>query len=69
MLALGSEPRMNIVPGASELAVPFNSLEDALVSQATLLSFMRYAWPLSGTYYPLFTYYRFYWSNRRWREG
>ena len=34
MLALGSEPRMNIVPGALELAIPFSTLEDALVSQA-----------------------------------
>lgn len=37
MLALGSEPRMNFVPGASELAVPFSTLEDALVSQAARL--------------------------------
>lgn len=39
VLALGSEPRMNIVPGASELAIPFNSLEDALVSQAIRLPY------------------------------
>lgn len=37
VLALGSEPRMNIVPGASEFAVPFSTLEDALVSLATRL--------------------------------
>jgi NADH dehydrogenase FAD-containing subunit len=36
VLALGSEPRMNMVPGAAELAIPFSTLEDALVSQATL---------------------------------
>jgi len=30
VLALGSEPRLNIVPGASESAIPFSTLEDAL---------------------------------------
>lgn len=30
VLSLGSEPRMNVVPGASELALPFSTLEDAL---------------------------------------
>lgn len=37
VLSLGSEPRMNVVPGASELALPFSTLEDALVSLNTRL--------------------------------
>lgn len=38
VLALGSEPRMNIVPGASELAIPFNTLEDALEVEGRLVA-------------------------------
>lgn len=33
MLALGSEPRLGIVPGASDFALPFATLEDALVGR------------------------------------
>jgi NADH dehydrogenase FAD-containing subunit len=32
VIALGAEPRLGIVPGATENALPFSTLEDALVS-------------------------------------
>lgn len=32
VLALGAEPKLDLVPGAMEYALPFSTLEDALVS-------------------------------------
>ncbi|KAG0583473.1 hypothetical protein KC19_3G139000 [Ceratodon purpureus] len=47
VLALGSEPRMNFVPGASELAVPFSTLEDALEVDRRLVALEKYASPVT----------------------
>lgn len=33
VLALGTEPKLDVVPGSAEYAIPFSTLEDALVSQ------------------------------------
>ncbi len=38
VIALGAEPRLGIVPGATENALPFSTLEDALVSLTPQMS-------------------------------
>jgi NADH dehydrogenase FAD-containing subunit len=38
VIALGAEPRLGIVPGATENALPFSTLEDALVGLTPQMS-------------------------------
>jgi len=40
VLALGAEAKIDIVPGSAEYALPFTTLEDALVSTNPLMKFI-----------------------------
>jgi len=40
VLALGAEAKINVVPGSAEYALPFTTLEDALVSTNPLMKFI-----------------------------
>lgn len=42
VLALGTEPKLDIVPGSAEYAIPFSTLEDALVSRFQQLWFCNF---------------------------
>jgi len=43
VLALGAEAKIDVVPGSAEYALPFTTLEDALVSTIPLMKFYVYS--------------------------
>jgi NADH dehydrogenase FAD-containing subunit len=46
VLALGAEAKIDVVPGSAEYALPFTTLEDALVSTNHLMKVYTYSMEL-----------------------